>query len=32
MEGTNRKDDGVIRADDQKEADEHSPILKPDAS
>jgi hypothetical protein len=32
MEGTNRKDDGAIRADDQKEADEHSPILKPDAS
>jgi hypothetical protein len=31
-EGTTRKDDGVIRADDQKEADEHSPILKPDAS
>jgi hypothetical protein len=32
MEGNERKDDGVIRADDQKEADEHSPILKPDAS
>ena len=31
MEGTNRRDDGVIRADDQKEADEHSPVLKPDA-
>src|SRR5438270_4916903 len=31
-EGTTRRDDGVIRADDQKEADEHSPILKPDAS
>jgi hypothetical protein len=32
MEGTNRRDDGVICADDQKEADEHSPVLKPDAS
>jgi hypothetical protein len=32
MEGTNRRDDGAIRADDQKEADEHSPVLKPDAS
>jgi len=32
MDGTNHRDDGVIRADDQKEADEHSPILKPDAS
>lgn len=31
-EGTNRRDDGVIRADDQKEADEHSPVLRPDAS
>jgi hypothetical protein len=31
-EGTTRRDDGVIRADEQKEADEHSPILKPDAS
>ena len=31
MEGNNRRDDGVIRADDQKEADEHSPVLKPDA-
>src|SRR4029077_15591984 len=31
-EGTPRRDDGVIRADDQKESDEHSPILKPDAS
>jgi len=31
-EGTTRRDDGAIRADDQKEADEHSPILKPDAS
>jgi len=31
-EGTTRRDDGVIRADDQKEADEHSPILKPDPS
>ncbi len=30
-EGTNRRDDGVIRADEQKEADEHSPVLKPDA-
>jgi hypothetical protein len=30
-EGTNRRDDGVIRADDQKEADEHSPVLKADA-
>jgi hypothetical protein len=32
MEGTDRRDDGAIRADDQKEADEHSPILRPDAS
>jgi hypothetical protein len=32
VEGTNRRDDGAIRADDQKEADEHSPVLKPDAS
>ena len=31
VEGTNRRDDGVIRADDQKEADEHSPVLKADA-
>ena len=31
-EGTTRRDDGVIRADEQKEADEHSPILRPDAS
>jgi hypothetical protein len=30
MEGNDRRDDGAIRADDQKEADEHSPILKPD--
>ena len=32
MEGNDRRDDGAIRADEQKEADEHSPILKPDAS
>jgi hypothetical protein len=32
MEGSNRRDDGAIRTDDQKEADEHSPVLKPDAS
>jgi len=31
-EGMTRREDGAIRADDQKEADEHSPILKPDAS
>jgi hypothetical protein len=31
-EGTTRREDGAIRADDQKEADDHSPILKPDAS
>ena len=31
-EGTNRREDGAIRADDQKEADEHSPVLKADAS
>jgi hypothetical protein len=30
MEGNDRRDDGAIRADEQKEADEHSPILKPD--
>jgi hypothetical protein len=29
-EGTTRREDGAIRADEQKEADEHSPILKPD--
>jgi hypothetical protein len=32
MEGNDRRGDGAIRADEQKEADEHSPILKPDAS
>lgn len=29
-EGTTRREDGAIRVDEQKEADEHSPILKPD--
>lgn len=30
VEGNNRRDDGAIRADDQKEADEHSPVLRAD--
>lgn len=30
-EGTTRREDGAIRVDEQKEADEHSPVLKPDA-
>jgi hypothetical protein len=30
VECTNRRDYGVIRGDDQKEADEHSPVLKAD--
>jgi hypothetical protein len=29
-EGTTSREDGAIRADEQKDADEHSPILKPD--
>jgi hypothetical protein len=28
VEGNNRREDGAIRADDQKEADEHSPVLR----
>ena len=31
-EGTTRREDGAIRVDEQKDADEHSPILRPDAS
>jgi hypothetical protein len=31
-EGTPKREDGAIRVDEQKDADEHSPILKPDAS
>lgn len=31
VEGTNRREDGAIRADEQNEADEHSPVLKADA-
>jgi hypothetical protein len=30
MEGNDRRDDGAIRVDEQKEADEDSPILRPD--
>lgn len=30
LEGNNRRDDGEIRVDEQKEADEHSPVLRAD--